>query len=269
MVRALLLAACALATSSAVSAQDTGREALEAYRDHVEQSYAYLTPEKAARLNAVLEGAHPETAGETVRALEDAAAALADHHAILGVNLADSYALVPSGADIWAAWRGGRLIVEDVRQESPASGLVTPGDEITGLAGQPAKDAVAAFYDKPFEALDASARDYAARVLLAGRRDRPRRFSIEGEPVALPVYSGESHDAPLSLTRTPDGFAHIRFHDSLGRTETIAAFDAALEEAKAKLGRACLAARRTLDRPGRGAGLALDRQHGRGAGHRL
>lgn len=232
MVRAFLLAACAVAVSSAVSAQETGLAALEAYRDHVERSYAYLTPEKTARLNAVLDGAQPETAADTVRVLENAAAALADHHAILGVNLADSHALVPSGADIWAFWRGDRLIVEDVRQGSPASGPVLPGVEITGISGRPVKDAIAAFYGTPFGALDPEARDYAARVLLAGRRDRPRQFAIEGEPVELPVYSGESHRAPLSLTATPDRYAHIRFHDSLGRTETIAAFDAALKEAR-------------------------------------
>ena len=76
--------------------------------------------------------------------------------------------------------------------------------------------------------------DYAARVLAAGRRDRPRdlRPCHGGDgrgALTLPsLYTIQADAPPLSVTRERDGRTVIRINNSLGDQATIAAFDAAM-----------------------------------------
>jgi len=74
--------------------------------------------------------------------------------------------------------------------------------------------------------------DYAARVLAAGRRDRPRRLTVRSgtreRSIEMPnLYTTHSDAPPVSVARRGGG-AVIRFNNSLGDQKTIAAFDAAM-----------------------------------------
>ena len=45
---------------------------------------------------------------------------LADHHAITGSSFNDSWAVVPSYADVWIERQGGNYVITAVRDASPA-----------------------------------------------------------------------------------------------------------------------------------------------------
>jgi predicted metalloprotease with PDZ domain len=57
---------------------------------------------------------------------------LADHHAITGSSLSDSWAVVPSYADLWLVTDEGGYIVDAVRSGSPAQEAgIRAGDRLT------------------------------------------------------------------------------------------------------------------------------------------
>ena len=52
---------------------------------------------------------------------ENRIASLADHHAITGSSFKDSWAIIPTYADLWVARRGGAYVIEAVRADSVAA----------------------------------------------------------------------------------------------------------------------------------------------------
>ena len=235
---AVLGAGSGLAQPAAPAASDYRADALSfaplvndryAYLDRVGGHFA-LTPALQREAEAVRDGK------SLLAFLERAIALLADHHAITGSSFPDSWAIVPSYSDMWIEERGGAYVVTSVRSASPAEGTVRAGDKVLAVAGVPISPAVAAFWHElGLEAPDAMHRAYAARVLLAGRRDRPRVFTLErgGAPVAISLpslYAVRSNDRPPLTVSHAGSTWRIRFNDSLGEQATIAAFDAAMAQ---------------------------------------
>ncbi|HYI47014.1 MAG TPA: hypothetical protein VEX35_00980 [Allosphingosinicella sp.] len=207
-------------------------ESIEALIDRV---YAYperlpggryaLTPrlrEEAARVG---------DARTLLRFAERALMLLADHHAITGSSFSDSYALVPSGTGIWIEARGGIFTVEATRYPHPT---IRAGDRLVAIDGIPIAEAVAVFWRGL--GADPAGRDegFAARVLVAGRRDHDRRLTLQrgaAPPHEVEVAGFNHTPRPLSppLTVTQEGRAlRIRINDRLGDDSTIEAFDAAM-----------------------------------------
>lgn len=118
---ALLLAAAAPPAEPDPAALRADAAAIEQI---VNENYAYperlaggryaLTPKLRAEAQAIT------TKRELVRFAERAVALLADHHAITGASLKDSWAVFPSYGDLWIAARGGDFLIERVREGSPA-----------------------------------------------------------------------------------------------------------------------------------------------------
>ncbi len=240
LLLALLCAAPAAAQELTAAQYREDAQAIEGLIDRV---YAYperlpggrftLTP----RLRA--EAARVSDARSLLRFAERALLLLADHHAITGSSLADSYGLVPSYADLWIEVRPGGLVIEAVRPASPASRAgIRPGDRLVAIDGVPAAEAVAAFWTDL--GAEPTGRDpaFAARVLAAGRRDRPRRLTIlsGNEPpyeLTLPsLYAEPRTERPPVTVTAAGGALRIRINNSLGDDETVAAFDTAMAQAR-------------------------------------
>lgn len=175
-----------------------------------------------------------------LRYAEHAVAALADHHAITGGSFADSWGLVPSYADLWIEPEGEAWRITAVRDGSPAAlAGVRQGDALTAVGDLPTGQAVAAFWSEPGLPAEGERAGYAARVLAAGRRDRPRDLTVRGRDgverrLSLPnLYAVRRADQPPVTVRESGDDRVIRFNDSLGDSGTIAAFDAAMANARA------------------------------------
>lgn len=201
----------------------------------IKQRYAYLDklPSGVVPQSKVLSA---ERAAATdrkglLRYAEDRMASLADHHAITGSSFADSWAVIPTYADLWVVEQGGIYTIDAVRAHSAAAAAgINRGDRIVSVDNIQTKTAVAEFWRKL--GLDVTPRRaaYAARVLAAGRRDRVRHLGILGSTatvrvITLPTLYKEEHDMPLISTSTEHGVLTIHFNNSLGDDNTINAFD--------------------------------------------
>ena len=174
-----------------------------------------------------------------LRYAEHAVAALADHHAITGGSFNDSWGLVPSYSDLWIEPEGEAWRITAVRDNSPAAAAgIRAGDRLLAIAGTPTTAAVAAFWAELGLEPTGDRAGYAARVLAAGRRDRPRDLTIRDASGAerrltLPnLYVAGPGERPPVSAHEADGALVIRFNDSLGHSATVAAFDAAMAAAR-------------------------------------
>jgi C-terminal processing protease CtpA/Prc len=209
----------------------------------VNEDYAYLDrfPDHRMPMTAKLraEAAAVGDEKQLIRFAERALTLLADHHAITGSSLSDSWAVFPTYADLWIERRGNDYVIEQVRAMSPAQREgVRAGDRLVGVDGKPIAAAVADFW-ADLGATRGGERDgYAARVLAAGKRDRERRLTVQPGPAAprqlkLPnLYFMALYDRPvLQFTEVGPDLV-ISFNDSLGYDATISAFDSAMARAR-------------------------------------
>ena len=159
-------------------------------------------------------------------------ASLVDHHAITGSSFSDSWALVPTYADLWIVRQNGRYLVDAVRMESSAEQAgIRRDDQVTMIDGLNIDEAVANFWNDLGLDVTESRAECAARVLVAGRRDRPRKLGVKSsfgdvsELVLPSLY--ELEEAPKPVITTCSGFGHVvvRFNNSLGDRTTIEEFD--------------------------------------------
>ena len=209
----------------------------------VNANYAYLerlpgrrfslSPKLTAEAEQVADGR------SLVRFSERALALLADHHAITGNSRSDSWALFPSYGDLWIERRDAQFMITAVRDASPsASAGVRPGDHLLAIDGQPTAAAVAAFWDDLGVAGGGERDAYAARVLAAGQRNRPRKLTIGNllsrpRELELPnLYVLAPVDRPVLKLSEVGQETVIKFNDSLGSDATIAAFDLAMTKVR-------------------------------------
>lgn len=190
-----------------------------------------------AKLRA--EAAAVTNARELVRYSERALMLLADHHAITGGSTKNSWAVFPSYGDLWVERVGDAFVIEQVRAQSLAErDGVRAGDRLVAVDGKPIAAAVADFW-ADLGATGGGDRDgYAARVMAASRRDRPRRLTIQRgaaapRELALPnLYYLALMDRPVLQSTEAGRDLVIKFNDSLGTDATIAAFDRAMARAR-------------------------------------
>lgn len=160
--------------------------------------------------------------------------ALADHHAITGSSFSDDWAIAPSYADLWIVAAGPAFTVDAVRAGSPAEAAgIRFGDRLLAVGDQPIDQAVQAFWQDLGMTHDTDRAAFAARILAAGRRDRPRILTVADASGAerrltLPNLYAARPDRPRIEKDDTGGVATLRINDSLGDPGLIADFDAAL-----------------------------------------
>ncbi|HEX6410739.1 MAG TPA: PDZ domain-containing protein, partial [Sphingomicrobium sp.] len=136
----------------------------------VNAQYAYLDRFTGGRMPMTAklraEAGAVSTPRELVRYSERALALLADHHAITGSSTKESWAVVPSYADLWVERRGADYVIEQVRAETPASQAgIKAGDRLVSIDGVPTVTAVSAFWSDLGATGGVDRDGYAARVL--------------------------------------------------------------------------------------------------------
>ena len=246
-VLAALAAWATVAMAAAVaSRQPPAALPPSAYRDDfdsawtfIRDNYAYFE-EKSVDWEDVRNRLRPRATtirdrGEFIGLLEDLVEHLYDHHAHLGVNTSSSPRLVPSGADLWAAHRGGRAVITQVRAGSDGerAGL-RPGMEIVSIDGRPVADAVEGRLPSALDRQDPAARDWTLRVLLAGRQNAAVHLEVRtGSRLLRVAYRpglADRGESPLTVAVLDDRIGYVRLHDSLGQAALVSAWDAALED---------------------------------------
>lgn len=235
-----LLAPLLLGAAEAPAERDYAADA-RSIEQLVDANYAYLDRFDGGRmpmsdkLRAEADAVHSRQ--DLIRYAERALATLADHHAITGSSLADSWGLVPSYSDLWIEPRGDAYAITAVREGSPAAAAdIRVGDRLLAVGATPIARAVEAFWTDLGLPVTEERAGYAARVLAAGRRNAPRQLTLERGgrvwPIELPnLYAVQPQGRPPLTASEQQGTLAIRLNDSLGDSDTIAAFDDAMARA--------------------------------------
>ena len=239
-----LLVLTASAPMPDLSAADYAADA-KALPDLIRDNYAYLDDlpggkvPSSPQLDAERDAVHD--ADSLLHYAEDMIIALADSHALTAKSFKDDWAIVPSYSDLWID-RSGGFRVGAVREDSPAAAAgIEPGDVLVSINGMPPEDAVKAFWGRlglPTVAkggLYDNPELYAIEVLVAGRRDRPRKlaFTRGGQYRAVTLdnlytWSARQPDRPALTVSKAGGVTTVRFNNSIGDLDTIKAFDTAM-----------------------------------------
>lgn len=238
MIVRSILAVCLWAALMGASDQPNYKAAARELDATINRSYAYLEklPGGVLPRSSILDAERDAIADERslLRYAEDRLTSLADHHAITGSSFADSWAVIPTYADVWIVAQSNEYVVDAIRSDSPASKAgIRVGDKLIAINGEKIDVAVKRFWATLGLSLTAQRTDYAARVLAAGRRDRDRLLTLKDaagvtKTIRLPsLYSLNEDKIPISISSVGRQTI-IGINNSLGDTSTIAAFDAAM-----------------------------------------
>jgi C-terminal processing protease CtpA/Prc len=208
-----------------------------AFCDFVREQYAYFDVKKT-NWNATCTSYAPRAAAAADRdafvgVLERAMAELYDHHAHLGTNTKQSPRMVPTQSQVFGAWREGKAMIVDVRDDSPAKAAgMRPGMQVLAIDGEPVAKVIAALEPQFLSAPDPAARAWALQLALAGHRDRDIvLLSIAAGSGTRELSFAPIGNAPretLLSQKLLGDVGYIRFNNSLGEDALVSAFDEAL-----------------------------------------
>lgn len=239
---ALMAAICAVSIfwsggASASPAQNRIQADVQAACELVATRYAYID-ELTMDLGTFCEDLTADAAGRSdlLPVLEELVAALRDNHVSLNTNSSTSPRLAPSGADYAVRPSGeGLAVVTGVRPASSAAlaGLM-PGDQIVAIDGRPVDDIISAWEAYESEDQQVSRDMSALNQAAAGQRGAPRSVTLKtsedvselqlDDPVQRPYHG------PVTALILPGEVLYVRFNNSLGESDTVAAFEAAIED---------------------------------------
>ncbi len=239
-MKSLSLAACILGSVTTFSVAEAAAPnypaAARSLDGLIAEKYAYLDklPGGAVPISRQLEAERDRVVdgSSLLHYAEDRMASLADHHAITGSSFKDSWAVVPSFADLWIVENDGVYTIDAVRDQSPAEAAgLKKGDRLVSVNGIGIGQAVAKFWHDLGLQVTPRRAGYAARTLAAGRRDRPRDLGIAAPngvvrqvTLASLYKDGDDRVPPVSIENSSNPVV-IKINNSLGDGETVAAFD--------------------------------------------
>ncbi len=204
----------------------------------VAKRYAYYAQRKntwpqacaAARKQAV----HVSTPGQHLDLIEHLLEALYDSHVSLGINSGHSPRLVPSGADMWLADKDGAVTVTAVRAGGAAARAgIRVGDMVLSINGMPFKSAAQRRLDRVARKPSAVQWAWALNAVAAGYHNQPRSLVVERAGARFHVVLGDPQpqrpEEPVTARMLAHNIGYIRFNNSLGRNDTVKAFDKAAQ----------------------------------------
>jgi carboxyl-terminal processing protease len=182
---------------------------------------------------AQIEAASVTTPRQGTTMLEHLVEGLWDNHASLGVNTGISPWLVPSGSDMWLELQGASVVVTGVRHDGAAAHAgIQPGDVVMSIDGKMPIEAALARIRTGKADVPPTRMAWALNAAGAGFRGQSRTLVLLRGGQRLETQLGDPApaklDDPVSARMIGD-VGYIRFNDSLGDDDTVAAFDAAVE----------------------------------------
>lgn len=240
----ILMLGCALVTS-AVSGQqissDQFRQDFNQFWSTIDQYYPYWDKKqtdwkKVNQLYSPLVDTITNRRSFTLL-LEKVFYEIYDHHASLSVNTGESQRLVPSGTDIWAEYINDIPFIIEVRQGfgSERSGLRS-GMQILAYNDIPVEDAIRPLLPKTLKKPDTEARNFALRMLLAGKRSESRKITVmpgnkqqdfhPDQPVNF--LKDHNYESVIQSKLLTGNIGYIRINNRLGDNNLIRIFDSVL-----------------------------------------
>lgn len=228
-----------LLLSQTVFAQNKYREDFLEFWNDYNQHYAYFE-KQGIDWNKVKDIYLPQTDTIThdwyfVQFLEGVVNELHNGHVSLNLNLPISNRIIPSGADVFAEKKGDKFFIADVKPASNAefSGL-KPGMEVVKFNAQPIAQQLQKFLPKFTNSHSDAMHSYALNMLLAGRYDTKRVFTVMVNGKEKEFHPDNGPVKPVTglllQYEVLDGnIGYIKINNSLGNNNLIKEFDTAIE----------------------------------------
>lgn len=236
----LSTAACSLGDASEESESPPNFKAdIQQTCTEVSNTYVYFSERKPiwddACAQALIDIEQADTGLEFLIVLERLLDDLYDPHISLNTNSDQSPRLVPSGADVWIGGDNLDHTIIGVRPHSGAAQAgVKPGDRVISFNGLKPPDLIATRVHAKPDAMTASRATWALNAAVAGYRHGPRIIVVERDGVETSYDLGypepESITDPITAITFENEIGYIRFNNSLGSSETVSAFNDALED---------------------------------------
>jgi carboxyl-terminal processing protease len=205
------------------------------------ESYAYFERESVSGEAIIKEFAPNATAAKTdeefIAILKVVERNFADPHFLVGPRNDADMSVIPTSSDIYAEWRDSKVIVVDVRAGGSAQQEgVSPGDIVVSINDESAADWITKLLGRSRERVSALQANYGVNVALAGVRGLPRKLALKRGSATRTVTLKPAREHARAVAALPpvtherqNKLGIIRINNSLGRNETIEAFDAALD----------------------------------------
>ncbi|MGZ3822286.1 MAG: S41 family peptidase, partial [Mucilaginibacter sp.] len=219
------------------------REDFNYFWNTVDSNYCYFD-KKQVDWNKVKEIYTPQIDTVSSRAgfiaiMEKAIYELYDHHCGLRANTKLSRRLVPTGADIWAAFIGERPLITEIRKGFGAEKAgIAAGMEVVAVNDVPVDEAM-----KPFlsHTVNAESKSFALRLLLAGDHVTKRKISLKTSSGIKDFYPDQDglmleniHYTSKVESKDLGELGYIRINNFLFDNSIIPEFDSVLNTMMSK-----------------------------------
>ncbi len=178
-----------------------------------------------------------KTENAFIHLLESMNNELYNGHVFLNTNTKSSNRIIPTGSDLKISWINNEFIITEIRQNFNAdnSGLKT-GMKILKFNNQPIMDGVKRFLPKSATQYDKVMYEYASNMLVAGTHDAKRNITVQLNEAEkyfeldnTTNKTGSKDSSSLETKTLLGNIGYIKINNSLGNTDLIKSFDAALD----------------------------------------
>ncbi|WDE04141.1 peptidase [Thalassomonas viridans] len=161
-----------------------------------------------------------------------------DPHLTIGPMNEQDYSVTPTGSDIWAKTEQGKYYIEDLKGGGAAAEAGMKIDsEILAIDGLTLDQTIARVFGGELLALSEKQKLWAVNIALGGLRYQPRTVTVRENQQERVYKLAASYDAVNRISSGPvisfnwqGDIGYIRFNNSLGKSETVAAFKEALNQ---------------------------------------
>ena len=204
----------------------------------IPENYIYFAPRQAhwdEACDAAITDARALTGTKgTLAIMERLIDDLYDPHISLNKGNQNSPRLVPSGADLWFELRGGDYAVAAIRPQSGAAATdITIGDILVSFNGNTPGELAASRIHNGKRNIPEARQNWAVNAAIAGRRSEDRELVLKRSGTVKSYALGNpvppTPPEPLTYSRPAPDIGYIRFHNSLGDNDAVAAFHQALK----------------------------------------
>ncbi|MEP1229441.1 MAG: S41 family peptidase, partial [Litorimonas sp.] len=158
---------------------------------------------------------------------------LYDPHIVLSTNNQKSPRLIPSSSDLWFQLIDQKYIVTAVRPLSGAADKLRVGDELISFNKMTPDDLALTRIHSCRNTVSQNRKIWAINAAIAGRRTDSRIIKVMRDDAILSFNLGVPEvslpNDPITSKSISGQIGYIKFNNSLGNSETVNAFNAALE----------------------------------------
>ena len=158
-------------------------------------------------------------------------------HVFLNTNLNSSTRTIPTGSDLKVSYENGHFVISEIRESYNAdlSGL-KKGMVVVRVNDVPIEIAMKEFLPRTIHQVNNDSYEYAGNMVLAGKHNVKRKITVlennvqkDYFPDAIPNMTEARAKTSLEQKKLDGNIGYIKINNSLGDTELIKDFDAALD----------------------------------------